>query len=258
MLTILACLAAFCKRRPLPEAESQKFTWTKPEEYSSPEVLLKALHRALVEVFTFLSAGQDPLNVVTSQAKPSADWTVAVRIDPSEDRSHAVLTFANAEVRERILGTRNLESDKATQKDDVSQAQADDAAATAAPVEVIEHVLEENGGAEATATSEEALASSEAVGAETEILNEDEMSVANEPEASLDAETQLTNQAPATPPQIQQQQQQQPVIDQVPWGKDWKSISIKDPLIKFAVSSRALSTISPSPLFILCISLLHI
>ena len=222
------------KNSPLPETESQKFTWTKPEEYSSPEALLKALHRALVEVFTFLSAGQDPLNAVTSQSENPTDWTVAVRIDPSEDKSHAVLTFPNADVRDRILRARNSGIDEETERGDISKAQArvQDSAATA-PVEAAENVLEESGEDEiksaadaadadaVEAASKEAFASSETVKSENELLNENTTSV---------AENQLAGQTTAPP-----------LIEGVSWGKDWKSISIKDPLIKFAVSTNATS-----------------
>ena len=229
-----------CRR--LPKHEDTQFTWAKPEENATPEAILKALHRAIVEVFTFLSAGQSPLCAVTSEGKRSVDWTVAVRIDPSEDKNHAVLTFPNVDVRDRILKVKKSQGEEETKQDNEAKVSPDGLAAS--PAEVAEDVqgevkeeLEAKADAAADAADTEIYSISESERSET--IAEDGIAGMKELEDDADAISAPDEIAQTQPENQPITQASQQIVQKVNWGKDWRFISIRDPLIKFAVSLQS-------------------
>ena len=225
--------------------------------------MLKALHRATVEVFTFLSAGQSPLAAVTSDGKQSVDWTVAVRVDPSEDKEHAVLTFPNGDVRERILRLKGSEVEETLKQGSESDVSSNDLAASSS-MEMdkdIDGEIEEDLQAEAEAQAE-AQAVADTIDAQrhaasnpgsevSETVAEDGTIVSRELEddAGVASVSEEVAQAQMDDQPVTEPRTTTPAVQKVNWGRDWRFISIKDPLIKFAVrliSSPLYHTYSPS------------
>ena len=63
-----------------------------------------ALHRALAEVFTLRGAGLDlAMASASAQTPPQSDWTDEVRISPSVDKTSAVLAFPDAVAKAQLL-----------------------------------------------------------------------------------------------------------------------------------------------------------
>ena len=246
--------------RPVQKEDTYPFTWTTPDQSSAPEKIEAALHRSLVEIFTLLSEGRSPLDASKASNKNATDWTVAVRIDPSEDKESAVLSFSSVEIRERVLEVMTAKARKDGKKKGLTGAMEEVAQETEAEAEA--EAGEEDVAEDAVRT--EAEASGEVKSEAVEAAVEDNRSI--EKDASIAAESEIelydkynpevedpdegdTTEAQdqTTPPENKSK-----AVEPVPWGERWMSISISDPIIKFAVRIpfspflSLLSLLSPS------------
>jgi len=170
-----------------------------------------ALHRALVEVFALRGAGLDlAMASAGAQTPPQLDWTDKVRIGPSIDKTSAVLEFpdavAKAQLLESITKQMNRAQERTTARDTLTKGQNH--------TEALEELVNK---------SEETIAEMKGTVSALQgmVTTADTSSTAKKSNVKATKSKSLSKQG---------------TIESNRWGSGWRSISLANLEVKFAVS----------------------
>ena len=170
-----------------------------------------ALHRALAEVFTLRGAGLDLAMASTSaQTPPQSDWTDEVRISPSVDKTSAVLAFPDAVAKAQLLESitkQMIQTQKRTTARDALTKGQNRTEALEELVNVSEETIAEM---KRTFSALQGMATTA-----------DASSTANKLSVKATKSKSLLKQG---------------TVESHRWGSGWRSISLTDLEVKFAVS----------------------
>ncbi|KAI9839793.1 MAG: hypothetical protein M1837_001992 [Sclerophora amabilis] len=176
------------------------------DRLTNPQEITVALHRAVVEVYTFHQADK-PLSDLSS-SWDSEDLTRSVQISPSSNGQEANLFFPDQEIRAQILSSNT--ASQAPLPEEVEE-----------PIEEFEEDVEEKTGA----------------------VEENQEAAESTLEESRQAETGAVEMAPLDEGFLEEAKQKhlQGLDQQIAsWDRAWLSVPLTSPDIKFAVLKRTL------------------
>ena len=170
-----------------------------------------ALHRALVEVFTLRGAGLNlAMASAGAQTPPLSDWTDKVRIGPSIDKTSAVLAFPDAVAKAQLLESITKQMNQAQERTTAGDALTKGQNLTGALEELVNE-------------SEEAIVEMKGTVLELQGM----ATMADTSSTAKKSSVKATK--PKSPPK-------QGTVQSNRWGSGWRSISLADLEVKFAVS----------------------
>lgn len=172
-----------------------------------------ALHRALVEVFTLRGAGLD-LAMASAGAQTSlqSDWTDKIRIGPSIDKTSAVLAFPDAVAKAQLLESITKQMNQTQERTTAGDAPTKGQNLTGA----LEELVNESG--ETIAETKGTVSALQGVA-----TTADASSTAKKSSVKATKLKSLSKQG---------------TVESNRWGSGWRSISLADLEVKFAVVKR--------------------
>ncbi|OCK77029.1 hypothetical protein K432DRAFT_445636 [Lepidopterella palustris CBS 459.81] len=211
--------------------------------------LKRSLHRALVEVFTLQQAGLDmTIASVPGEIQARPGWMDRVKIGPSNDNASAAVIFQDPAHKSELLDSlirrfeqqddpeRSLEERVATEEDyenGAAEELYEEVAAEASEAEALKDLAHE---------SQQSIAElREDLGAVREAMTARGLNMTAEEPNLASEKSRKGDETTASPSDVEANQQKKSTKKQEDsWAKDWKTISLEDPNVKFAVVKRVM------------------